>query len=163
MLYLDFHSRALGIDKEGKRYYRRPHDWMDWVDQADVLQLNEMEARTLAGLPAKGERLPLLDFTQHVLHMKPSVCHITLADEGSILGYCRAEGARLAHVPGVDVRDVVDIIGCGDAFEAAYVVSVLSGASELEATAFAHRVAAANCTFMGSSRINEINKLVRHV
>ncbi|MCG8605462.1 hypothetical protein MJD09_10755, partial [bacterium] len=51
LIYLDFHSRALGIDENGKRFYRRPDDWQDWINQADVLQLNEREARTLAGSP----------------------------------------------------------------------------------------------------------------
>ena len=50
LIYLDFHYRATDIDEHGKRYYRRPDDWREWVREVDVLQLNEMEARTLAGL-----------------------------------------------------------------------------------------------------------------
>ncbi|MCH6560294.1 hypothetical protein IH799_08075, partial [candidate division KSB1 bacterium] len=52
-------------------------------------------------------------------------------------------------------------IGCGDGFAAAYLAKYFSTRDEIRATAFANKVAALNCTFVGSSRINEIRTLIR--
>lgn len=161
LIYLDFHSRALGINEQGKRYYRRPDDWQEWISQVDILQLNEMEARTLAG---HSKELPieiLVEFGKKIVSMGPSVCHVTLADKGSYLCYLHERKFKVKRLKAIFVRDVVDIIGCGDAFQAAYVVKTLSGANEMEATAFAHKVAAANCMFLGSSGIKEIASLIQ--
>ncbi|MFQ5648889.1 MAG: carbohydrate kinase family protein [bacterium] len=160
LVYLDFHSHALGIGQHGERFYSRPPDWREWIDQVDVLQVNEMEARTLAGLTEAAPVELLVEFGRQVLQLRPSVCHITLADKGSYLCYSKQGEVHVQRVPAQHVSDVVDIIGCGDAFEAAYVVKALGGADEITATAFAHRVAAANCTFLGSTGIKEIQRMI---
>jgi len=42
---MDFHSLALGIDAQRRRFARAPADWAHWAACADVLQMNESEAR----------------------------------------------------------------------------------------------------------------------
>ncbi len=161
LLYLDFHSRALAINADGKRYYNRPDDWRDWVDLADVLQLNEMEARTLAGVGADAPIDTLHDFGKEILlTMRPSVCHITLGEEGSYTFFLHKGRFQAEHFAAAQPGRVVDIIGCGDAFEAAYMARILRGASVADATIFAHKVAAANCTFLGSSGISEVRQRI---
>jgi len=67
LIYLDFHSRALGINENGQRFYQRPGDWQEWVELVDVLQLNEMEARTLAGYSVEQPKEILIEFGKQVL------------------------------------------------------------------------------------------------
>jgi sugar/nucleoside kinase (ribokinase family) len=59
------------------------------------------------------------------------------------------------------VDNVVDIIGCGDAFAAGYVVKYFATRDVFKSTKFASKVAAINCTFMGSSGAQEIPSLLR--
>ncbi len=47
--YLDVHNLCLGIDAEGYRRRRAPTDWRRWIEMFDVVQMNEVEARLLAG------------------------------------------------------------------------------------------------------------------
>ena len=49
LLYLDVHNLCLGIDAEGYRRRRAPKDWHRWIEMFDVVQMNEVEARLLAG------------------------------------------------------------------------------------------------------------------
>ena len=49
LLYLDVHNLCLGIDAEGYRRRRAPEDWQRWIEMFDVVQMNEVEARLLAG------------------------------------------------------------------------------------------------------------------
>ena len=160
LLYLDFHSRTLGIDEKGKRFYRKPPDWQEWISQVDVLQLNENEACTLA--ECKNEEKFLINFGFEALKINPAVCHITLAEKGSLLFYKKNGKATYKRVNGVRVKHVVDIIGCGDAFEAAYVLKYFENKKVKAATEYAHKVAAANCQFLGSSEITSIKKIIKN-
>ncbi len=158
LIYLDFHSHALGIDAEGKRYYRRPADWRAWIEAVDVLQVNEQEAQTLAGFERHVPYEALVPFGLHVLELGPSVCHITLAEAGSLL-FTREQGrARWRQLPGLRLAEVVDVIGCGDAFAAGYLVHCLTSGDPVAATELAIEVSALNCTFIGSSGVKTIRQ-----
>ncbi|MFQ5706985.1 MAG: carbohydrate kinase family protein [bacterium] len=161
LIYLDFHSHALGISAEGKRYYKRPADWREWIDVADVLQINEMEARTLAGVAKELPKEVLVDFGRRILQMQPSVCQITLAEKGGYVFYLNNDKVVVKRIKALPIAHVVDIIGCGDAFAAGYLVEYLRTKDVYQATKFANRVAGLNCTFMGSSQVSRIRKLLQ--
>lgn len=160
LIYLDFHSHALGIDEHGKRYYRRPDDWQEWLRPIDVLQINEMEACTLGGFEKKDDHSNLIAFGKKLVTFGPSICHITLADQGSLLFFLEEANPQFKHITGVEINDAVDIIGCGDAFSAAFTVKYLRDRNVFAATEFANQVAALNCTFVGSSQIKNIWNLI---
>ncbi len=160
LIYLDFHSRALGIDGNGRRFYKRPNDWREWVELVDVLQLNEMEARTLARYSRDQPKEILVEFGKEMLKLNPSVCHITLADKGSYLFYCDGDQVKHKRYKAISLHGEVDAIGCGDGFSAAYLAKYFATKDEIKATAFANKVAGVNCTFVGSSRIGEIRTLI---
>ncbi|MFQ5772549.1 MAG: carbohydrate kinase family protein [bacterium] len=161
LIYLDFHSHALGINAEGRRYYRRPEDWRDWINLVDVLQLNEMEARTLAGHTTDFPKEILIAFGKEILNCQPSVCHITLAEMGSYLFYLQNNKKRVKRFKALPVLNVVDIIGCGDAFSAGFLVDYLSSQDVEKATKLATKVAAINCTFIGSTGVKNIRRLLK--
>lgn len=56
LLYLDVHNLCLGIDAEGFRRRRAPEDWQRWIEMFDVVQMNEVEARLLAGVAGAGDQ-----------------------------------------------------------------------------------------------------------
>jgi len=159
-VYLDFHSHALGIDENGKRYYSKPEDWKDWVALADFIQLNEMEAATLAGILEERNPESLLSFGAELLELGPTVSHITLGAKGSCLNYKTQKEVVSKFMAPVSVPKAIDIIGCGDSFEAAFLVKLLDGEELEDATKFAHKVAAANSTFVGSNGIKKILEII---
>jgi len=152
LIYLDLHSLALGIDESGRRYYRPIPDWQEWVAAGDLLQLNEREAATLAGLPTN-EPVPydeLIKLGRQLIAGKLRGCHITLGSAGSLLFYRQNEMICHEHVSAANVGPAVDIIGCGDAFGAAFLMQFLKAQNFSAATHFANHVAGLNSTFMGS-------------
>ncbi|MDZ7290894.1 MAG: carbohydrate kinase family protein [candidate division KSB1 bacterium] len=155
LIYLDLHSLALGIDPAGKRYYRPIPEPESWLQVCDILQMNEREAATLAGsaTPARGKnfaRADLQSFGKHLVGERLLACHITLGSDGSLLFY--RSGGQVHHEYCQPLRGVitVDVIGCGDAFGAAFLAQFLKTKNFSAAAHFANKVAGLNCTFMGS-------------
>lgn len=116
---------------------------------ADVLKINESELAVLAGyfLPkTDGDFHAQKDaFFETVFTAFPRLCYIVLS--------CGAEGSFAAtrdgersFVPADKTIRVVDTVGAGDAFTAAFTVAVLDGKSLYEA----HRLAAARAGFVCS-------------
>jgi sugar/nucleoside kinase (ribokinase family) len=156
LIYLDLHSRTLGIDENGKRYLRKPDDWVDWFRHADIVQMNESEAYLLGGEPHQPNSLVKLG--KKILDVNPSICHITLAERGSYLFYRNEQSRKFLEINACRINDVVDVIGCGDAFEAAFSLHYLKNRDVVAATRFAHIIAGENCRFYGSSGIGKIKK-----
>ncbi len=150
LVYLDFHSLALGIDAHGRRFYRRPASWQSWVRAADILQLNEREAATLAGWKTEPREADFIDFGESLVGAFVSACHLTIGSRGSVLFYRSGDKVLHEYMPPVSDLQTVDIIGCGDAFGAAFLTRFLRTCDYVEATRFANRVAGLNCSFLGS-------------
>ncbi|MCI0697452.1 carbohydrate kinase family protein [candidate division KSB1 bacterium] len=150
LIYLDLHSLALGIDATGRRYYRTTPNWREWLAACHILQVNEREAATLAGCQEQFTRGDLLNFGKYIAAELVSACHITLGSNGSLLFYRHEGDMRYEHCPPYEVPQVIDIIGCGDAFGAAFLAHFLRMQDFSAATHFANKVAGLNCTFMGS-------------
>ncbi|MCG8606483.1 carbohydrate kinase family protein, partial [bacterium] len=112
------------------------------------------------GSPFEAEKDDLVSFGKTVLNNHPAICHLTLAEEGSYLFYQAGQMKHVRAIPPFEIDNVVDIIGCGDAFAAGFIVHYLSNRNVDEATAFATKVAALNCTFMGSAGVERIKKLL---
>jgi len=161
LIYLDLHSLALGIDETGRRYYRDVPDWPEWVAGCDILQLNEREAATLAGSDENVTYDELVILGQQLAAEKLRGCHITLGSAGSLLFYRQDDSVLHEHVPPADVAPVVDIIGCGDAFGAAFLTQFFKTKNFSMATHFANRVAGLNGTFMGSLTPEIFQKVVK--
>lgn len=95
------------------------------LEHADVLKLSEDEAAYLAGefeLPKSS----LADFARTILERcLLSHCVITLGERGALAASAKGE---CVYVPGIQVK-VVDTVGAGDAFSAAFVHALLRGRS----------------------------------
>ncbi|NUO79647.1 carbohydrate kinase family protein [candidate division KSB1 bacterium] len=150
LVYLDFHSLALGIDEQGRRYYREVPEWREWVSAADILQVNEMEAATLAGARDALAEEELIKFGNRLVAEYLPACNITLAGRGALIFYRSAEGISHAHIPAQKRLKPIDVIGCGDAFGAAFLTQFIEHNDYLAAARFANTVAGRNSTFIGS-------------
>ena len=160
LLYLDVHNLCLGIDAEGYRRRRAPEDWRRWIEMFDVVQMNEVEARLLAGADdeaaassGRGQSLEAVDdyiaLGQSVTALGPSVCVITRGALGPVSVYREGHVIEAFVIPSEPVADVVDTTGCGDAFAAGFITEYLSSRDPALATRLANRVASVNCTVAG--------------
>ncbi len=160
LLYLDVHNLCLGIDAEGYRRRLAPEDWRRWIEMFDMVQMNEVEARLLAGAgkeaaasSGRGQSLEAVDdyiaFGQSVTTLGPSVCVITRGPLGPVTVYREDHVTESVVIPSVPVADVVDTTGCGDAFAAGFITEYLASRDPALATRLANRVASVNCTVAG--------------
>lgn len=159
LLYLDVHNLCLGIDAQGYRRRRAPGDWQRWIEMFDVVQMNEVEARLLAGSDhevaagGSGVRLETEDdffaFGTSVISLGPSVCVITRGALGPVTVYRKDGEPKAFAIPSEPVRDVIDTTGCGDAFAAGFVTGFAASKDPVGATRLANRVASVNCTVAG--------------
>lgn len=173
LLYLDVHNLCLGIDAEGYRRRRAPEDWHRWIEMFDVVQMNEVEARLLAGVAVAGDQAgemadrsggqggqggqgglleaegDFVAFGRSVTALGPSVCVITRGPLGPVTVYRTDRETTAIAVPSEPAREVVDTTGCGDAFAAGFVVEYAATKDPVGATRLANRVASVNCTVAG--------------
>jgi ribokinase len=109
---------------------------------------NESEARTLCGLSADQPITPSTarDCAELLLKRGPRNAIIKMGSSGAFLA--AADGTR-EMVPAFDVK-AVDSTAAGDAYNAAFAASLLSGKKPLEAARYAAAVAAISVTRNGA-------------
>ena len=111
----------------------------EWIEHSlkssTIVKLNDEEAVTLSNL-LLGKMLDRKDFCQAIFNRYSlKIICITLGENGSIV----YDGIDYYHVPGIQV-EVVDTVGAGDGYSAAFLFSFLSGASLKESALFANQV-----------------------
>jgi len=113
----------------------------EWIERSlhfsNMLKLNEEEVTTLSEL-LLGKVVSKEEFC-HAISSEYSlkiIC-ITLGENGSIV----YDGQDFFQIPGVKVK-VVDTVGAGDSFSAAFLFSSLSGLTPRESGLFANQVGA---------------------
>ncbi len=93
------------------------------LERADVLKLNDDEARELAGGFGLGE-VSVREFAVAAVgRWSLSHCVVTMGELGAL---CAAAGGETAYVPGYRA-DLVDTCGSGDAFTAGFIHRLLGG------------------------------------
>ena len=163
-LYFDLHTLALGRDAAGRRFYRMPPDWQDWIACGDFLQLNRDEARLLAGLPAGSGVEAFHDFLESLLRLGPQGVLLTLGREGVVAAFRdRSQVTKIRKLAPKSVSGrPVDVIGCGDAFGAAFLAHYLRRGDFFEAAQFATTIATLNTTFLGSLTREQFEENIKH-
>jgi len=127
-----------------QHYFDRPLI-EDSLKLARLVKLNQDEVRVLCRvleIPATTDE----QFCLHILQQfdVDAVC-VTRGDQGCLM----VDRSGVADVPGIPV-DVVDTVGAGDAFTAAWVVSRLRGGNLAKQAEFANRVGALVASLPGA-------------
>ena len=137
----------------------------EWIERSlhfsNILKLNEEEVATLSelllGKPVTKEEFCQIIYSEYDIEI---IC-ITLGENGSIL----YDGQGFLRVPGVKVT-VVDTVGAGDSFSAAFLFSLLSGLTPRESGLFANQMGAFVASQSGavpeySSTLKEQIKIIK--
>ncbi|MDQ7063155.1 MAG: carbohydrate kinase family protein [candidate division KSB1 bacterium] len=163
LLYFDLHTMALDRDEAGRRVFRKPPDWQEWLRLVDFVQMNQEEARLLADLDSEYNIAGFRQFMHEVLTtLDCRGMNITLGENGALAGlYMNGNDVEIRHIPVPNSIEPVDIIGCGDAFSAAFLIHYLQTADFFQAVEFGNRIASLNTTFKGSINREKFNQYVR--
>ena len=157
LLYLDVHNLCLGIDAEGYRFHRSPEHWEQWMRLVDVVQMNELEARFLAGKPMEKEK-DLIAFGRVIIDIGPAVFIATRGRLGSLTVYRTSSGYDVFVCPPEPIKQVVDTTGCGDAFAAGFLTDYLVSHNPVSATRLGSWAAGINCSLAGLAEVGRFRE-----
>lgn len=113
----------------------------EWIEHSlklsNMLKLNEEETKILSEL-LLGKSVTKEEFCQIIYsEYDIEIICITMGENGSIV----YDGQNIFQVPGVTVK-VIDTVGAGDSYSAAFLFSLLSGLNPRESGLFANQVGA---------------------
>lgn len=159
LIYMDFHSLASGIAEDGRRVPRAPKNWQKWIPMTDILQMNEEEARTLAGrnLIEMGD---LIKFGKSLLSYGIKAFNLTLGSRGSLLLCWKDKKVVVEKLHPLPLEKVVDATGCGDAFAAGFICKYWQTRDFLLSAKFANLVAGINCILLGTEEVTKITEFI---
>lgn len=143
-IHFDVHSLVLGVDDEQTRFPRPLSDWRRWCFMLHSIQMTQEEA---AGLTT--ERYDETTLINQLMPLMVSALVITRGEAGATL--IRQEHKKLFRhdVPGIPVPTVVDTVGCGDVFGAAFFATYLKIKDFEQAAHAATAAASTKATFRG--------------
>jgi len=159
LIYMDFHSLSLDISRRGRRILRKLPDWEQWIAGVDVLQMNDVEARSLNGRFDLSQN-ELIQFGKEVVEKNIKTFHITCGPEGSLLFYRDGQNISFKEIPAHQVEKVIDVTGCGDAFAAGFIVDYNDSKDIVSATRYANTIAGVNCTIRGTEELYKLEKFI---
>lgn len=153
-IHFDFHSLTLGVDEELKRFRRPLSDWRRWCFMLHSIQLSEDEAANLTA-----ERYDETTLINQMMPLMVNGLIITRAERGAML--IRQEHKKLFRhdIPGIEVPAVIDTVGCGDVFGAAFFGDYLKTKDLVKAVESGNRAAALKSTFRGPEGLEALRQL----
>jgi adenosine kinase len=123
-IFIDVHSLILGITKNGKRFFKAPALWREYLKIADIVQMNFKEMQIISGSHLKPEN-EMKEFARTILNLGPDILLVTCGRKGAMLYYKKEERIICYHSSALQVRDFVDPTGCGDVFSSGFLLAYL--------------------------------------
>jgi len=157
-LLIDLHSLTLGIDKKGRRFFRRPPNWEQYVKSCDYLQLNRKELEVITG----SENLKIGESYQRMRDLNrlgPEGVIVTLGRRGALASLREGNKTKTKRFYSSKSSEEVDTTGCGDVFSAGFIHSYLMSGDFFEAVEFANKVAGFKVGFSGVEGLSDLNPL----
>ena len=152
-IHFDFHSLTLGVDDEQARFRRPLSDWRRWCFMLHSIQLSEQEAASLTA-----ERYDETTLINHLMPLMVGGLVITRGEGGATLIHQEHKKLFRHDIPGIDVSSVVDSVGCGDVFGAAFFAEFLASKDLVKAAEAGNRAAAFKSTFRGPDGLESQRK-----
>jgi sugar/nucleoside kinase (ribokinase family) len=159
MIFLDMHSLTLGIHKNGKRFFKTPKSWREYLKQADLVQTNLLELFVLSGKKLESSK-DIRDFGNYVLSLGPKVLLVTMGEDGAVMIYRDGRVCKFKKCEGIKVRGFKDTTGCGDVFLAGFLAYYLYTGKLSQSLDFANRFAAEKCKISGVEGVAELLKKI---
>lgn len=147
-IYADIHSLLLGIDESGVRVRRALPEREEWMACFDYIQGNRAEIAIVADVDDP------LEAVSRLAERGAEAAFCTLGAEGA--AWAAADGTRGVATLGAADRPTgaVDPTGCGDAWGAACVASLLAGRGTEAAVGRANRFGAVTAGHPGTAGLS---------
>jgi hypothetical protein len=174
-IYADLHSLMLGVDTTGLRVPAPMHEWREWIQCFDIVQVNEDELGLLAHYWGDPWR-----FTAEVVGDELRLLVVTLGERGAAYikspayqdnpltwrrpglhvhkTLSRHGAAQSERIAAADVPVDGDPTGCGDVWGATFFSRLLAGDPLEQAMTEANRLAARNAQHKGASGLHHFLK-----
>jgi len=147
-IFIDLHSLILGIRKNGKRFFKAPASWKEYLKLADIVQMNFKEMQVISGTQLKLEN-DIKAFARTILNLGPDTLLVTCGKKGALLYYKKAKKIVCYHSSALKVRDFIDPTGCGDVFSSGFLLSYLKTHDPELSCEFANFLAGMKSRFSG--------------
>lgn len=117
-IYIDIHTLSRGLDEQNRRHFRQVPSYAQWLECADIVQVNENELKTISSATDE------LSEVEEVLSYRPKILIITRGEKGATLYYKDKSGRHSTSEDAIRV-EAINQIGCGDVFGAAFFYSYI--------------------------------------
>jgi len=138
LIYLDYHSLALGrtvLDKKrriAKRYFRHNPHWREYVCEADIVQMNFLELKSIFP-ETENEVDSIITSVKAIKSTGPGIVIITREEKDLIVIAGLKRKPDIYILPVRPIAKVVDPTGCGDSFAAGFLSSYIDYKDVLKA------------------------------
>ncbi len=122
LIYFDFHTLTKGMDKQGKRYFRSVEKLNEWLENVDIIQVNEDEWHSLTN-----ESLTEEEFAEKILNSGPRLINITKGEKGATSYFYEKSIIKRIDFKSKNIKPVKNTVGCGDIFGASYFYNYVCG------------------------------------
>jgi sugar/nucleoside kinase (ribokinase family) len=157
LIYMDVHSLTLGVGDSGKRFFKAPKNWREWIKQADIVQMSLPELKELAKRNLKSHQ-EIKEFGKYILNLGPKAVLVTLGEKGALMifGDKVRRFVRMHLEKGSKVQRFKDATGCGDVFSAGFLICYMHTRDLIKSVNFANYVAAEKCKISGMKGIKKL-------
>jgi sugar/nucleoside kinase (ribokinase family) len=109
LIYFDVHTLSRGFDETKTRVFRQIENFSQWASSVDLIQANELEAKTLFHLDSE------LEIAAEVLNYGTKSLVITKGKLGAS-AYCKRNNEVESVFVSAEIIQILNKVGCGDIF-----------------------------------------------
>ncbi len=130
IIYLDIHTLSRGVYKNNKRKFRAIPNGEKWITNADFVQVNELELKTISSDADENQ------IVRKFFNGGGKGFVITEGEKG-VRAYYKQNGEILLERIPVKKKSNSQCVGCGDFFGASLIAEIISGKDFIKALNFA--------------------------